>query len=144
MKKVEWKKLAIIGISTGMLATLPLAGATKTEEKKTTQTDVEEDDSNLGYHLMTEDELFLQLSPKGIKMYKELSQEGKGLALLVASQRCNASNPCKALNACQSSKNTCAGKGECKGQGKCAFSDKDLAVKVVSDKMAQKRSGLTK
>jgi hypothetical protein len=97
-------------------------------------------DGNLGYHLMTEQELLLELNDEGIKLYKSLDDEGKELARFVASQRCQNSNKCKGLNACQTAKNACAGKGACKGQGKCAFSDKNLAVKVVATKMAEKRA----
>jgi hypothetical protein len=39
-------------------------------------------------------------------------------------------------------KNSCAGKGSCKGQGKCAISYKNLAVKLVYNKMAAKRAKL--
>lgn len=156
MKKKDWKKIAIMGLSTGAILSMPLLAETKgksessskqseskVSESSSEDVDDESADGNLGYHLMTEDELLMQLSPKGIEMYKSLDAEGKGLALLVASARCNGMNPCKGLNACQTKKNECAGKGECKGQGKCAASDKDLAVKLVRDKMASKRAKIS-
>ena len=96
--------------------------------------------SNLGYHLMTEDELLLELNDEGSRMYKSLSPEGKRLALEVASMRCAKTNPCAGLNACATDKNDCAGKGQCKARGKCAVSDKNLAVKLVYEKMVKKRS----
>lgn len=99
-----------------------------------------QDDGNLGYHLMSEDELLMELNDKGAAIYNSLDAEGKALARRVASQRCDHTNECKGLNACQTDKNECAGKGACKGQGKCAFADKNLAVKVVADKLAQKRT----
>lgn len=99
---------------------------------------------NLNYHLMTEDELLIELSAEGKKQYDSLSPEGKALARYVASQRCMSTNKCKGLNACATDKNDCAGKGECKGKGKCAVADKNLAVKLVSDKMAQKRENANK
>ena len=73
-------------------------------------------------------------------MYKSLSPEGKKLALYAASQRCDHTNQCAGLNACQNDDHGCAGKGSCKGKGKCALADKNLAVKLVSDKMAKKRA----
>lgn len=100
----------------------------------------EKDDGNLGYHLMTEDELLLELNDQGTALYNSLNTEGKALARLVASQRCQDTNECKGLNACQTDKNTCAGQGECKGKGKCALSDKNVAVKLVVDKMEKKRA----
>lgn len=155
MKRKEWKKIAIMGLSTGLiLSTSVLAGkeavkaasenssGKKNESKSSDEAD-DNADGNLGYHLMTEDELLIQLSPKGVQMYKSLDTDGKGLALLLASARCNGMNPCKGLNACQTKQHACMGKGECKGQGKCALSDKDLAVKLVKDKMAKKRSQMS-
>lgn len=103
--------------------------------------DKDKDDGNLGYHVYTEDELLLELNDKGTALYNGLDSEGKALARLVASQRCDHTNECKGLNACQTEKNKCAGQGSCKGQGKCAFSDKNLAVKAVADKLAKKRAG---
>lgn len=119
---------------------------TKNSNKDSTTEIAEKDkeDGNLGYHVYTEDELMLELNDNGIALYNSLDQEGKALARLVASQRCQQTNECKGLNACQTDKNKCAGKGECKGQGKCAFSDKNLAVKVVVDKMAKKRAEANK
>lgn len=104
----------------------------------------DKDDGNLGYHKYTEDELLLELNDKGTALYNSLDAEGKALALLVASQRCDHTNECAGLNACQTEKNACAGQGACKGQGKCAFSDKNLAVKAVADKLAKKRAEANK
>lgn len=98
----------------------------------------------MNYHLMTEDELLLELNDEGVRMYKGLNAEGKALALKVVSGMCQGANQCEGMNACKSEKNSCAGKGDCAGQGICAFSDKNLAVKVVYDKMAKKREALIK
>lgn len=97
-------------------------------------------DGNLGYHLLTEDELLLELNAEGTALYNSLSPEGKKLALQVASQRCDHTNACKGLNACATDTNSCAGKGSCEGKGKCALADKNLAVKLAAQKMAQKRA----
>lgn len=101
-------------------------------------------DGNLNYHLMTEQELLLELNEEGVKKYNSLSKEGKALAIKVASASCDHTNECNHLNACQTDKNPCAGKGPCAAQGKCSISDKNLAVKLVYDKMNEKRSNLTK
>lgn len=92
---------------------------------------------------MAEKELLLELNEEGIRMYKGLNKEGKALALKVASNYCDHTNPCKNLNACRTDKNPCAGQSNnCAQQGKCSFSDKNLAVKVVYDKMNAKRNNL--
>lgn len=96
-------------------------------------------EGNMNYKLLTEDELLLELNDEGVKTYESLTPEGKALARFVASQMCQNTNMCKGLNACATDTNSCAGKGACKGKGKCAFSDKNLAVKIVADKMAKKR-----
>lgn len=96
--------------------------------------------STPNFHIMSEEELFLELNDEGIKQYNSLSPEGKKLAREVASQTCNNQNSCSHLNACKTENNSCRGKGACKGQSICAHSDKNEAVKVVADKMAEKRA----
>jgi hypothetical protein len=139
MKNNNLKKIAILGLITGLFgATL---SATDKDDKTTS------DDANYeneGYHLMTEEELIGNLNAPTKKIYDSLSPEGKKLALEVASQRCNGTNSCRGLNACRTTKNDCAGKGSCRGQTKCAIADKNLAVKLVAKKMAEKRDETTK
>lgn len=154
MKNKKLKDLALLGLASGVLingtavAAAP-ASDVGTPKKQATpfsnQPDSDQDDpnkGNLGYHLMSEDDLLLELTDGSAKTYTELTPEGKALARFVASQRCNGSNECKGLNACQTDTNKCAGQGSCKGTSKCAFADKNLAVKVVAKKMAEKRSNL--
>lgn len=170
MKNPDFKTLALFGLAGGLVFTTKevsaetaslhidqyLAAATdkakcpgkhgcpgltadrnKTPKK---EPDYNPNDSNIGYHVFTEDELLLELNDEGTKMYNNLSPDGKQLVLTVASMRCAKTNPCAGLNACATDKNDCAGKGSCKGQGKCAVSDKNLAVKLVYEKMNAKRT----
>lgn len=143
MKKNNFKKLAFKGIAAAVLTTSTLNGASAlpSTSKDTILTEMEKaDGGNLGYHLYTEEELLLELTPEGVKMYNSLSPEGKRLARIVASSRCDHENECAGLNACKTDDHDCAGKGTCKGTGKCSLSDKNLAVKLVADKMAKKRA----
>lgn len=149
MKKNHLKHLALKGLVTGLLASTALnaddTSQNKAKPSGTVLSQMEDaDGGNFGYHLYTEEELLLELTPEGIKLYNSLSPEGKRLARIVASQRCDKQNACKGLNACKTDTNDCAGKGDCKGKGKCSFSDKNLAVKVVADKMAKKRADTLK
>jgi hypothetical protein len=137
MKKRDLKKLALMGLMSGLTFHLPVHAADDKAEYSTVDADEE---GNRGYFLMSEDDLLLELNKEGTETYNKLSPEGKALARKVASQRCNGTNECKGLNACKTDSNDCAGKGSCKGKSKCAFSDKNLAVKVVAEKMAAKRS----
>ncbi len=140
MKKRDLGKLAIIGIASGLFMTPTLQGQEKeTSAGKADEYEEDPNSENEGYYLMSEQELFLNLNRKGRELYESLSPEGKKLALKVASRRCNGANECKGLNACKTEDNDCAGKGECKGTTKCAIGDKNLAVKLVAKKMAEKR-----
>lgn len=160
MKNKNFLELALLGLASGLMmssASTEQSGSANTSpaaEKSTAidksdkvnkDNDMQDDDpnkGNLGYHLMTDDELLLELNDDTTKLYNTLTAEGKALARFVASQRCNGSNECKGLNACETETNKCAGQGGCRGKSKCAFADKNLAVKVVAKKMAEKRANL--
>lgn len=142
MQKRNVKKLIILGMASGALFANQAANSAEkpdSSSKKSTSAVLAAENGNMGYHLMSEDELMVQLNDAGIKLYNSLSPEGKTLAREVASMHCNGTNPCKHLNACQTDKNACAGKGDCKHQSKCAVSDPNLAVKLAAEKMAEKR-----
>ncbi|NGX58843.1 MAG: hypothetical protein K940chlam3_01751 [Chlamydiae bacterium] len=154
MKKRNFKSLAILGITSGLCVISSLQGQNilgeeieavegedpiETGEDSMPGPEFDPNSENEGYYIMSEDELLLQLNLKGRKLYDKLSPEGKELALKAASRRCNGANECKGLNACKTDDNDCAGKGMCKGKTKCAFGDKNLAVKLVKKKMAEKR-----
>lgn len=140
MNKRSFKHIAILGLTAGCVAVNPLLAADATATKPAATTTDDPNAGNMGYHLLTEDELLLDLNDEGYKLYMTLTPEGKALAREVASTRCNGSNACAGLNACASDKNKCLGQGACKGQSKCAISDKNLAVKLVAKKMADKRN----
>lgn len=145
MKKRHLTKLALLGLTSGLLCANEVS-ANETQDKSSSSNSSSQksnpnpNDGNLGYHLMTEDELLLELNDEGQKLYYSLDEKGKALARFVASQRCAGTNKCAGLNACQDETHKCAGKGSCAGKGKCGFSDKNLAVKVVAEKMAKKRA----
>lgn len=156
MKKQDFVKLAVMGISSGLLIAnqlnTPLNASTPDDQPKESngcggksgcggeEDTYGKDNGNIGFYILSEDELLLELNEKGENLYMSMSDEGKELARKVASQRCNGTNLCKGLNACQTEEHSCAGMGSCKGTGKCGFSDKNLAVKVVSRKMQEKRN----
>jgi len=144
MNKKDLQKLALLGIASGALLSSQhtLFAENNNNAASLDQILQERNGNNMNYKLMTEDELLLELNETGYQLYMNLSDEGKELAIRVASMYCNGTNLCAGLNACKTEKNECAGQGDCKGQGKCAFSDKNLAVKVVADKMKQKRESL--
>ena len=138
-------RLMISGILSGVLLSQCAYAADKTAKSDNSNKKMNllelaaATDGNITDHLMTEDELLIQLNDEGTKIYKSLSPEGKQLALRTASRSCNGRNECAGLNACASDKNKCLGQGSCKGHTKCAISDPNLAVKLAAKKMAEKR-----
>jgi len=140
---------ALTGVVAGFAATSPLkAGEQSSAKKENSPTpdpfmamkEVDAQTGNLNYHLMSEEELLLELDDDGTKLYSSLNSDGKRLARFVASQRCAKSNACQGLNACQTADHTCAGKGTCRMTTKCGMADKNLAVKLVTDLMEKKRA----
>lgn len=91
---------------------------------------------------INEEEVVKQLNPQAKKTFEGLSAEGKALALKLVNQSCKGKNECKGLNSCKTETNECAGKGACRGTSPANFKDKNLAVKVAADKMADKRKRL--
>lgn len=161
MKKRNFKKLALLGITSGFFvinSSAAQAHSSKSHlrhkcagpnecpefiaeaEKSKEIALIDPNSQNMGYHLMTDKEIRMELNDEGLALYNSLDKEQQDLARKVASQRCQGSNGCDRLNACKTDTNECAGKGDCKGKSKCAFSDKNLAVKVVYNKMAKKRA----
>lgn len=145
------KSSMIAGLTAGIiLSQTVFAADQKTESAQTAQKKkglldlIANTDGNITYHLMTEDELLIELNESGTKIYRSLSPEGKALAIKLASRSCNGTNECKGQNACRSDKNSCYGQGSCKGQTKCGFANKNDAMKLASDLMAKKREGLKK
>lgn len=159
MKKPNLKSLAITGLAAGLLvssqgitaekAKQPVnqqqGNKTSTKKKAAAKEDAfdaafEKYDGNITYRLMTEDELKLELSPSGQKMYDSLTPEYKELARKAASTTCSGMNPCAGYGGCRSKENACSGQNKCKGQGTCATADKNISVKRVYDKMMEKRA----
>lgn len=144
MKKQHLKKISLYGLISGLCALQNLEAESPNGKlpSSSKSAEVKESDpnaGNMGYHLMSEEELLLELNDEGYKLYMSLDKEGRALAREVASARCNSANKCKGLNACKTDANECAGKGQCKGKSKCAMADKNLAVKLAAKKMAEKR-----
>lgn len=146
MKKHSLKNLALCGIVSGICVVQAAEAAaavekTKLNNAKTEKTEsYDPNDGNLGYYLMTEDDLLLELNDDGYKQYMALTSDGKAIAREIASQRCAGTNECKGRGACKTDKNACAGQNSCKGESKCGISDKNLAVELASKVMVAKRA----
>lgn len=78
-----------------------------------------------------------KLNTESKATFKELSPEGKKLAVKLGNQSCKGKNDCKGLNSCKGEKNSCAGQGSCRGTSPGPFKDFNQAVKVA--KMKEKR-----
>lgn len=89
----------------------------------------------------SDSQVLSQLNEEGKLIYKGLDTEGKALAQKLVNQTCKGQNDCKGLNSCKSKDNSCAGKGSCRNTSPGPFKDKNQAVKVAAQKMAEKRAG---
>lgn len=147
------RRSAVKGLLTGLLFSQILLEAmeesspavSKEGQKKKSLMDLAASTGgNVTFHLLSEQELLIELNEAGAKLFRSLSQEGKALALKLASRSCNGTNECKGQNACRTDKNSCYGQGSCKGQTVCGFANKNDAVKLASDLMAKKRAEIKK
>lgn len=132
MKSKDLVKLGLVGI---LSATV---GCQAPEKEGENGTETEKKESHKA-GTMSEEELLMQLDEKGKALYYSMDDEGKALALKLASMTCAGANECAGLNSCKTADNPCAGMGKCKGTGVCGFHDKNVAVKVAAKKMAEKR-----
>jgi hypothetical protein len=82
-----------------------------------------------------------QLSQNSEMLFKNMTPQQRAMCIQMAAHDCKGQNACKGLGTCKTDKNACAGMNACKGQGACK-TDPNKAVKIVSDKMAQKRLAL--
>lgn len=101
---------------------------------------VKSDTSTPNGQQLTEAQLLSQLNEEGKAIYRGLDTEGKALALKLANQSCKGQNSCKGLGSCKGGGHDCAGKNGCAGQSNGPFKDKNVAVKIAAQKMAQKRA----
>ena len=135
MKQQRLSKLALMGILTATV------GCQSADEKKNGEETEKKEESEISYRAgtMSEEDLLSQLDEKGKALYYSLDEEGRGLALKLASMTCAGGNECAGLNSCKTADNPCAGQGSCTGKTACGFADKNLAVKVAAKHMAEKR-----
>jgi hypothetical protein len=149
MKPANLQTIIWRGVAAGLFIGSSLAaadnnaqgkGANDSDLLKTIET---AESGDYSMFIITDEEIREDLSPEALKTYNSLSEDGKRLARIVASNKCENTNACKGLNSCKTEKNACQGKGNCKGQSKCAIQTKDLAVELVAKRMAEKRSSIT-
>lgn len=141
MKKNQLKKLALLGLSSGILLSSQSAFGVASEADLNPNSSKEDIEAN--YHLLTDAEMREKLDAEGLKLYNSLDEQGKALARSVASQRCQGMNACKGLGSCKTDSNSCQGQNDCKAKGKCVVLNKNDAVKMVHEKiMKEKRAKL--
>lgn len=141
-KNTNLKKIALMGIVGGALLGQVNAAEPQNDYRGSQNNTADAMKSTMqnSNKIMTEQELLSKLNTEGKATYQNLSKEGRAMALQLANQSCKGQNGCKGMNSCKTKENACAGKGGCKGTSKGAFDDKNTAVKVAAEKMAQKRS----
>lgn len=132
MNKDDLKKLALLGITGGVMVASPVAAAANNQSMPNQKV---QDSGQL-----SEADFMSKLNSEGKTLYLNMTPEGKKLARELAAQKCAGHNKCAGLNSCASKENACAGKGSCAGHGKCAFKDANKAVKVAQQHMQNKRN----
>ncbi len=137
MKKSDLKKLALLGLLSGIACSCNMDGSGKS---LSSPTDLAETDQGT----LNEQDLMTKLDDNGKRLYGSLSPEGKKLALQLANQSCKGKNSCAGLNSCATQEHACMGKGSCKGTSKGPFVNKNDAVRVAAMHMAQKREDAVK
>ena len=136
MRKFDFKKLALMGITGGVMCATQVSA-----DQPTTNMDNRSATPNIPTPAKIDEAHFLKkLTPESKEMYMKMSPEGKALALKLANQGCTGKNDCKGLNSCTSANNTCAGKGGCKGTSPGPFTDMNKAVQVANKHMQEKRT----
>ena len=169
MKKNELKKLALMGLTGGLLFTMHTeASAQGYWWQQSTRSSYQQEESGNQRMMqqkqqrqqrqhqnnmenspsrteqMTEQELLSQLNQQGRALYQSLDPKGKTLTLQLANQTCEGQNKCEGLNSCESDENGCSGEGGCKGQSPGPFKDKNQAVEVAAKHLAQERQEASK
>lgn len=134
MKSKDLTKLALIGLSSGLFFGCQGSG------------DSQENGHHNGHaagnqgSTFTADNLASKLDAAHKEIFNSMDAETQALVVQVANTKCHGQNACKGLNGCKTASNECAGMAACKGQGGCAVSDPNLAVKLVTRHMAEKRA----
>lgn len=89
---------------------------------------------------VAESKIYNELTPSSAFLYEKMDREGQELVFQLTQQECKNLNACKGLNACaQIGENHCAGHVNYKNNSPGPFPNSDLAIRVASKKMAEKR-----
>lgn len=127
-QSAKLKHLALLGLSTGLVFGCQSSDSSNGNDSQEEQA-----------ALISESELLALLDAESKELFNALNDEGKALAITLASQQCAGKNGCAGLNSCADDNNACAGEGGCGGQSKGPFTDKNLAVKVAAKHMQEQR-----
>ena len=130
MKKGELAKLALLGISAGLM----VGGC---HQKKDTGTASQGSaDEQMSQDMQS---FYSSLSSDAQKKFVQLDAQHKMMAVEMAQQGCHAKNKCAAMGGCATSDHGCAGLNACKGQGGAPVKDANKAVEIqYKNQMAQR------
>jgi len=121
MKKSDLAKLAMLGISAGlMVGGCQKQGGTGTSGQATADEQVSSDMQSF----------YNSLNPEAQKKFSQLDAQHKMMAVEMAHQSCNGKNSCKGMGGCKTSQHACGGQNGCKGQGGAPVKDPNKAVEI--------------
>lgn len=129
MKKRDLAKLALLGISAGLMATGCQQGG-----KSGNKTAAAEEKMNSDMQAF-----YSSLSPSAQQKFIELDAQHRMMAMEMIQSACKGKNSCKGMGGCGTQTHACAGKNSCKGQGGARIQDPNKAVEVQFKNQMQQR-----
>ncbi len=122
MKKKDLVKLAMVGMSAGILMT---GCQSKKGSSKQSYLSADEPVS------ADQQKFFSSLFSASQSKYQQLDSQHRQMAKQMTEQSCKGQNQCKSLGGCKSAQNNCAGLNGCKGQsGGNPIKDPNKAVEL--------------
>ncbi len=125
MKKSDLAKLALFGISAGLVA-----GGCQQKANKNESHDAKKNGNNAEQSAQDMESFKASLSPEAKKQFDELDAKHKMMAVEMANQECKGKNKCSGIGGCATKDNSCAGKNSCKGKGGPPVDSPEKAVEV--------------
>lgn len=133
MKKRDLAKLALLGISAGLIATGCQQGGGKSGNKGAAAEEQMTSDMQTFYS---------SLSPSAQKKFMELDAQHRMMAMEMVKGSCNGKNNCKGMGGCATQSHACAGQNGCKGQGGAPIKDANKAVEVQYKNQTKQRQNM--
>jgi hypothetical protein len=133
MKKRDLAKLAMLGISAGLIVgVFEKRGGTGTPGQALADEQMSSDMQAF----------YNSLSPEAQQKFNQLDAQHKMMAVEMAHQNCSGKNKCAGMGGCSTAQHACAGQNGCKGQGGSPVKDANKAVDIQYQNQTNQRQNL--